>query len=50
MANLLFSHIKKNILIEIKQEVLEGSIKFIKEEEEAIRGHLGFDITSYMRG
>ena len=38
------------IKIIIKSKVLEGSIRFINEEEEAIRRHLRFDITSSMRG
>ena len=58
VANLPFSHIKNNILIEIKRgkkcsmikiiikwEVLEGLIRSIKVED-AIRGHLRFVFSS----
>lgn len=59
VANLPFFHIKKNILLRkmwsmvkiiINWELLKGSIRSIKEEEEVIIGHLGFDISCYMRG
>lgn len=38
------------IKIIIKYEVLEGSMRSIKEEEKTIGGNIEFDISSWMRG